>query len=75
MSHNWNLDPGKRWEQGIPHHLESVKLLKEVMEIDMEYCNLSLDFRTGGDGDLGEMLAYVLDMIFERRDMNNEDRI
>ena len=68
MSTVWNLDPGKRWEQGVPHHPESLALMKEINELDWQYLKGHFDFKTGGDGDNGETLMYLLDMIFERRD-------
>ena len=44
----WNRDPGQRWEEGIPHHPESVKLYKEIAEMDYKYCNDSFCFTSGG---------------------------
>jgi len=65
---NWDLDPGKRWEQGVPHHPESVRLIKEIDELDWKYLKGYFDFKIGGDGDNGETLMFLLDMIFERRE-------
>lgn len=64
----WNTDPGQRWEKGYDHHPESVSLLKEIDELDWEYLKGHFDFKSGGDGDIGETLMYLMDMIFERRE-------
>lgn len=59
---------GERWEKGIPHHPESEQLLNEIMDIDFWLENDYFCWKKGGDGDNGEQLMYILDMIFERRD-------
>jgi hypothetical protein len=58
-------DINKRWEKGTPHHPKSLKLMKRVNELDWELLKGSFDFKTGGDGDSGETLMYLLDIYFE----------
>ncbi len=41
--------------------------MKELKLIDGEN-DLAIDFKTGGDGDNGELLLYYLDAIFEQRE-------
>lgn len=53
----------ERWEQGIEHHNESVKLIKLINKLDT---NDELCLDLGGDGDLGETLAYYLDELIDR---------
>lgn len=58
-------DINKRCEEGIPHHPKSVKLYKEIERIDFKYGGDSFGFKSGGDGDNGEHLMYLLDIYFE----------
>jgi hypothetical protein len=67
-SRNWQDDPGVRWEQGRDHHPESKKLYTELADLDFRFNNDYFCWKSGGDGDNGETLMYLLDMIFERRD-------
>ncbi len=60
----------KRWESGTPHHSKSVELVKRVNELDWALLEGSLDLKTGGDGDSGETLMYLLDIFFEEKDRN-----
>jgi len=61
-------DIGKRWEEGIEHHPESVRLFRELEEIDFSLCGDYFRWKSGGDGDNGETLMYQLDIVFERRE-------
>lgn len=61
-------DINKRWEEGIDHHPESERLMKELMDVDWNLCGDYFCWKVGGDGDNGETLMYQLDIIFERRD-------
>jgi len=63
-------DINKRWESGTPHHLQSIALMNRVKELDWELLEGYFDFKTGGDGDNGETLMYLLDIVFEERDVN-----
>ena len=60
-------DIGKRWEQGTDHDPRSVALYKRIARLD-EANGDSFDFKSGGDGDNGETLMYLLDIIFEEDD-------
>lgn len=62
------LDPGKRWEQGVPHDSRSKELIRALSELDWEFLNGHFDIKVGGDGDNGESLMYLLDIYFERKD-------
>jgi hypothetical protein len=63
MSKNAN----QRWEDGEDHHPESVELYKKLEKLDMENGDV-FGFKSGGDGDNGEHLMYLLDIVFEERD-------
>ena len=58
----------KRWENGTDHHPKSVELMTRVKDLDWELLDGHFDFKTGGDGDNGEHLMYLLDIYFEEKD-------
>ena len=66
-------DINKRWEEGIKHDSQSIKLYKALAEIDFKYGGDSFDFKAGGDGDNGEHLMYLLDIYFEHYYNKNHD--
>lgn len=53
----------QRWENGVDHHPEAIGLVKKINKLDTESL---LDFKTGGDGDIGETVAYFLDELIDR---------
>lgn len=57
-----------RWALGEHHDSRSIALYKRIEEIDFEHFGDSFCFKSGGDGDNGETLMYILDIIFEERD-------
>ena len=57
-----------RWEQGIDHDPRSVEIYEAIAKIDFEECSDSFQFTSGGDGDNGETLMYLLDLYFEDKD-------
>ena len=68
---------GERWEKGIPHDPRSVALYKSIEALDFEQGDY-FGFKSGGDGDNGEHLMYLLDMHFARspagaRDLRSAD--
>lgn len=65
-------DPETRWEQGLPNNPKSISLARHIGMIDYIYNNDKLNLKFGGDGDLGEDLIYILDMIFERQNKIKE---
>jgi hypothetical protein len=56
-------DIQRRWEQGIPHHPLSLELMEHMQRMDTRD---AADLRTGGDGDNGETLMYLMDSFFEK---------
>ena len=58
----------RRWEQGIPHDPRSTALYKSIADIDFTLGSDFFCFKSGGDGDNGEHLMYLLDEHFERED-------
>lgn len=67
MTEPWELDSGKRWEQGVEHHPKSVALFKFIAARDFEEGD-SFCWKSGGDGDNGENLMYQMDAYFEKQD-------
>ena len=63
------IDPkADRWSNGTEHHPDAYTLVQELAEIDYMYFGDSLCLKIGGDGDNGETLCYMLDVLFELHD-------
>lgn len=60
----------KRWEEDIPHHPRSEELFESIAALDWEYGGDYFCWKSGGDGDNGEHLMYILDIYFEMKDEN-----
>ena len=60
-----NLDINDRWEKGIEHHKKSEELARLIDAVDMLCLDNYFCLKFGGDGDNGEFLLYILDIIFE----------
>ena len=73
--HGVETDINKRWEDGIDHHPESERLMAELMDVDFNHCHDHFGWKDGGDGDNGETLMYEFDIIFERRDALDQDKV
>lgn len=58
----------ERWERGVPHDPRSLALYKSIAAIDFKVGGDFFQFKSGGDGDNGEHLLYLLDIHFERED-------
>ena len=54
----------RRWEDGIPHHPKAEELMAHMQKVSRE--EGGYDIKTGGDGDNGEELMYLMDSYFER---------
>ncbi len=72
-NYNINLDINNRWESGIEHHSQTYNLMEHLKSLDFEINNDYFCFKTGGDGDNGEQLMYLLDMFFEMKDCLKKD--
>ena len=57
-----------RWEEGVPHHPNSERILEFLKEHDFNDYGDYFCWKTGGDGDNGESLMYQLDAFFEMLD-------
>lgn len=58
-----------RWEDGMPHHTMSERIMEFLEEHDFNDYGDSFCWKTGGDGDNGETLMYQLDAFFESLDI------
>ncbi|QOS99984.1 hypothetical protein JNUCC42_04305 [Brevibacterium sp. JNUCC-42] len=65
------LDPNKRWELGLDHHPKSIKLYRHIDKVDFEHGDYFY-WKSGGDGDNGEQLMYLMDSFFELEDKRKE---
>lgn len=63
-------DINARWEQGVPHHHKSVDLYKKLAELDFLFLDDYFCFKSGGDGDNGGFLMYLMDIAFEEQDLS-----
>jgi len=64
----WHRCPGFRWENGVDHHPESLKMYEFISDTDFEFNFDMFCWKAGGDGDNGESLMYLLDMYFEKKE-------
>lgn len=60
--------PNERWEQGLPHNPKSEEIYKAIAALDFKYGEDYFCFKSGGDGDNGEHLMYLLDMYFDEEE-------
>lgn len=56
-----------RWMMGKPHHPASIALFTAIASLDFTMGDF-FGFKSGGDGDNGEHLMYLLDIVFEQRE-------
>ena len=59
------LDITERWVTGIEHHKKSEELARLIDAVDMLCLDNYFCLKFGGDGDNGEFLLYILDIILE----------
>jgi hypothetical protein len=59
------LTSKKRWEEGVPHHPMSERLMKFLSEHDFHDYGDYFGWKIGGDGDNGETLMFQMDAFFE----------
>ena len=64
-------DINKRWEQGMEHHPESERIFDILEDADIAYGGDYFCWKSGGDGDNGETLMFMLDVYFEKNDERN----
>jgi hypothetical protein len=62
-------DINYRWENGIRHHAKSVDLYNRIEQLDFEFQSDFFCWKSGGDGDNGEALMYLLDIYFDEQDI------
>ncbi len=70
-----NYDINDRWENGISHRNESIELYKRISQIDFEFGGDSFCFSSGGDGDNGEQLMYLLDIYFDEKTLSKKPKV
>lgn len=58
------IPTGTRWEEGIEHDPRTIDLFQFMQQYDHEFAGGQLDLQSGGDGDLGESLMYLMDEYF-----------
>lgn len=63
----------RRWEEGVSHDPRSEALYKSIAKLDYEIGGDFFCFKSGGDGDNGEHLMYLLDVHFAEQDKATGD--
>ncbi len=66
------VSPTERWEQGIEHDDRSKEVYDFISEYDWKHNGDSLGLSSGGDGDNGESLMYLLDEYFAAKDRERQ---
>lgn len=54
-----------RWSDGVDHEPGAIELVELMGLMDFENFDDHFCIKTGGDGDNGEALAYILDALIE----------
>lgn len=67
------LTSKQRWDEGIDHHPNSIRLMKFLEAHDFEDYGDAFCWKTGGDGDNGETLMYQMDAYFELMDLEAQN--
>ena len=57
-----------RWENGLEHHSRSEELAHLIGDLDWLFTNDYFCWKFGGDGDNGETLMFLLDILFDLED-------
>jgi len=65
---NIETDIQKRFEKETPHHPRSEELYRAIANLDRKYGNDLFEFKSGGDGDNGEHLMYLLDIYYGQQE-------
>jgi hypothetical protein len=68
QEHGIETDINMRWETGMDHHPLSVLMMGRIAAADWLFNDDYFCWKTGGDGDNGEALMYLMDMHFELED-------
>ena len=69
------IDPKQdRWSAGTHHHPKSLKLVKDLTDIDFKFFNDHFCWKIGGDGDNGETLMYEIDLLMELYDFEKTNK-
>ena len=63
-----NLTNLPRWEEGMPHHPMSKRLMEFLKQHDFNDYGDHFCWKSGGDGDNGETLMFQMDSFFEMLD-------
>lgn len=67
-----DIDLVARWERGEPRLEEAEKIAQEIADLDWLLYDNVFDFDFGGDGDSGELLIDLIDVLFRLQNKENE---
>ncbi len=63
-----NTSINDRWENGVPHHPRAEIWARRIAAADWLFADGCFDLKFGGDGDNGEFLLYILDILCDLDD-------
>jgi hypothetical protein len=63
-----DTDITHRWEQSVEHHPKAKAIARSIAAADWLWGGDCFGFKFGGDGDNGEHLIYLLDILFAIED-------
>lgn len=66
------VDINYRWSKGINHDKRSKQIYDFISEYDFKFADDFLNLKSGGDGDNGEHLMYLLDEFFKNKDLQTK---
>lgn len=66
------MDPEERWEEGVEHDPRTKEIFEFMQEYDSKFNSSSLELSSGGDGDMGEQLMYLMDEYFAAVDSEKD---
>lgn len=72
-AHELGLTKLNRWEDGIEHHPMSKRIVGFMEDHDFNDYDDAMCIKSGGDGDNGEHMMYLMDAFFEMLDSVKEN--
>ena len=65
----------QRLEEGMEHDPRTILMYEFISQLDFNEANDAFGFSSGGDGDNGEHLMYLMDCYFAASDNGTVERI
>lgn len=65
----------QRLDEGMEHDPRTIKMYEFISQLDFNEANDAFGFSSGGDGDNGEHLMYLMDCYYEALDNGAVERV